>query len=450
MRYYIECTHTAGTQYNTGIQRVVRNVINTSLAEPAAGRHITPVIFDAGRFQPLAGPLPYPAPKSEEQNAGRPPAAKAKFHPAIYAQGVYRALRQLAAALLPWQPWVDFLNAPATAPGLSRLLTTPVRWLRKKSATPVDPPQPAPAVTFHPGDVLILLDSSWHLSLWDEVRTLQSQGVQVVCIVYDLIPYICPQYCESKTKYYYCQWMAEAFSTADAFLCISQTVAEEIQETLPRIVERTKPLRVNYFWLGSELDGQHLPTGTSTVHQTIASIIQSPKPVYLYVSTIEPRKNHAYALDAFERLWAQGHQAQFVIVGRVGWLCADLIQRVRTHPQYGRQLFMFNQAGDDILAQLYGRGNGLLFTSYAEGFGLPMVEALQRGLPVFASNIPVFRELGAEGVTFVDLTNPAHLANALVRHIEAGAPRLPAPIPWLNWRQSTQQFWDRVDQCLQS
>lgn len=440
MRYFVECSHTVGSDLNTGIQRVVRNIVNQSLQLDASSRTIIPVAYEGSEWRPVPGPLPSStathASLSSAPNRNRGAAKALK----TYARRVYFAIRQLIAALLPWPPLVRFIMAPRGQGGLTGLLTLPLGLIRGRTA----PPEP---LTIGQGDVLVLLDASWHLDIWPQVANAKQRGAAVVCVIYDLIPHLHPDYCEQVLVDSFARWMNVAMREADVFMCISQTVARQLREMAPDIApERKKPFRTAWFWLGSELDG-HRPAA-SAVPETVGRVLSSSAPLYLYVSTIEPRKNHAYTLAAFEQLWQAGIQASFAIVGRVGWRCKELIERIRAHPQFGKQLFLLNDVDDNALARLYDRANGLVFTSTIEGFGLPLVEAQQRGLPVFASDIPVFREIATEGVTFVDLARPETLRRALEQHLRAGAPRLAAPVRWLDWRQSAQQFWDRVDACL--
>src|SRR3546814_82999 len=58
-------------------------------------------------------------------------------------------------------------------------------------------------------------------------------------------------------------------------------------------------------------------------------------PYALTVGTVEPRKNIGLLLDAFDRLWAQGHDVRLVVVGREGWHVEDLVARLRSHPELG-------------------------------------------------------------------------------------------------------------------
>ena len=142
------------------------------------------------------------------------------------------------------------------------------------------------------------------------------------------------------------------------------------------------------------------------------------QPPYLTVGTIEPRKNHVLLLDALDQVWQQYPDTSLCIVGRIGWLCEELVSRIVRHPQYNRSLFMFNDLSDAELEYCYQHARGLIFPSHAEGFGLPVVEALQHGLHVLVSDIPIHREVGREFCTYFDHQSPDALAR-LVCGVEA-------------------------------
>jgi alpha-1,2-rhamnosyltransferase len=167
----------------------------------------------------------------------------------------------------------------------------------------------------------------------------------------------------------------------------------------------------------------------------------------LAVSTIEPRKNHRYLLDAFELLWAQQSPARLCIIGRVGWKCEALIKRIEAHPELGQRLFMFNQLDDSGLEYAYARAKALVFSSHDEGFGLPLVEAMQRGLPAMGSDIPVFHEVGGEFMAYFDLQAPQTLADLVTQFERSG--EFPAPgrledWQWIGWNGACAQLIDGV------
>lgn len=437
MKYFIECTHTYHTRMNSGIQRVVRNIVRASASSDVADE-IVPVIFEGDRFSAVDKHIPYPSAGDQAPRRAKGKLARAKR----LLVGAFQAFRKGLAKLIPYEPFVIFLYAPRTQWGLSRVLLLPFGLAPKITPAPA-----RPEIHVEKGDVLVLLDSSWHLNLWNAVDACKQKGALVVVVLYDLIPHTHPQFCVVALAHSFNKWLRHAASRADAVVAISETVALEFQRTFPRIAGPGRALpAVSHFWLGSELDGAQ--SHGQPIEPEVLQVCSSGRPNYVYVSTIEPRKNHAYALSAFEILWKKGIQANFMIIGRVGWKCDDFIQRVRKHEQFGKQLFMFHALDDNQLAYIYDHVNGLVFTSLAEGFGLPVVEGLQRGLPVFASDIPVFREIGRQGVQFVDLSDPASLADAVSRHIDQGAPRLQAPVSWLSWEESTQQLFARIDEGL--
>ena len=103
-------------------------------------------------------------------------------------------------------------------------------------------------------------------------------------------------------------------------------------------------------------------------------------PSFLMVGTIEPRKNHAQALAAFEKLWAYGVDVNLVIVSKQGWLIEALVDKLRGHAEIGKRLFWLEGISDEYLEKLYNVSACLIATSEGEGFGLPLIEAAQHKL----------------------------------------------------------------------
>ena len=97
--------------------------------------------------------------------------------------------------------------------------------------------------------------------------------------------------------------------------------------------------------------------------------------VILVVGTLEPRKNHSGLLDAFDRL---GTDSTLVVVGRQGWKADDIAQRIRGHEAFGEALRWPSEVNDATLDALYDLADVVVVPSHAEGYGLPVVEALRR------------------------------------------------------------------------
>lgn len=442
MKYFIECTQTYRSASNSGIQRVVRSIVGAAM-EIQAKHDMVPVIFEDQHFYSIEERIRYPESVAATGSLPAQQLATAKGG----LRRLFQGFRRLVATAVPHPAVVNFVYAPPTQWGLSRIVMLPLLLGRSRRAR-MRPPQ-RPPVVFAKDDVLVLLDSSWHTDLWKTVDACRRQGTTVVVVIYDLIPITHPQFCVPAVVASFTAWIKQALPRADAVVAISSTIALELQQRLSSLtgdVERAPA--VSHFWLGSDLDGE--TAATKALDPALLQVCASAVPTYVYVGTIEPRKNHFYALSAFEALWSRGIDAHFLIIGRIGWHCEDFVRQVKAHPEFGHRLFMFNDAEDNELAHVYDSVQGLIFTSITEGFGLPIVEGLKRGLPVFASDIPVFREIGQQGVSFVDLHAPATLADALADHIVHGAARLPAPIAWLTWRDSALQLQERIEECLAS
>jgi len=170
---------------------------------------------------------------------------------------------------------------------------------------------------------------------------------------------------------------------------------------------------------------------------------------YLVVSTVEPRKNQPYLLDTVDLLWGQGSQAKLFIVGREGWKVTDTMARINGHEQKDSLLFHWGDLNDSELLYCYQKSKMLVFPSFVEGFGLPIVESLNNQLPVMASDTPIHREVGGDRIGYFDLTKPQDLANKILAIEAHGVPEEFQPqegYQWLSWRQSSQSLLHKVQQ----
>lgn len=141
----------------------------------------------------------------------------------------------------------------------------------------------------------------------------------------------------------------------------------------------------------------------------------------LFVGTVEPRKNLANLLRAFEEvLRVRERPLQLVIAGRKGWLVDDLFASLKQTPAASRIIFTGYLADHDLCA-LYSSCAAFVYPSVYEGFGLPPLEAMACGAPVIASDIPAIREVvGAAGSLFSPASVP-DLTRALVELLDAPA-----------------------------
>jgi glycosyltransferase involved in cell wall biosynthesis len=280
----------------------------------------------------------------------------------------------------------------------------------------------------------------------DKFVWLRNRGVQVHFVVYDLLPVLRPECFDPEVGRVFEQWAKIIAEVADGALCISRSVADELTQWLDASeVVRYRPFRIGYFHLGADMEAA---TTADRHGGPIPSTRGDQAPLQLLmVSTIEPRKGHAQTLDAFELLWSEGSDARLVIVGKAGWLVDRLIERIRTHPEFGHKLIWIDHADDAELIDLYRTSSGLLVASEGEGFGLPLIEAAYYGLPVICRDIPIFREVAGEHASYFDGYGGQSLAEALRAWMSRwAAGTLPdvGGMPTLTWQESTRQLLDTM------
>jgi glycosyltransferase involved in cell wall biosynthesis len=273
--------------------------------------------------------------------------------------------------------------------------------------------------TLKSDDVLLMADAGWMFPNWEGIQRAKQQGVKVGFIIYDLLPIDYPHFFPEKLFLAFGHWFKRVSEIADFLVCISQTVRLNVVKKLlsePSTIELAH--RTGWFRLGCALK-ESRSSNTQITEELIEVFSDKyPSNPWLMVGTLEPRKNHSFVLDSFEKLWREGCSERLLILGRVGWNCDALMHRIRSHAEFGKRLFMSNQSNDAEVEFAYRKSKGVITSSWDEGFGLPIVEGLHYNGKVLASDIPVHREVGAERVRYFSLNAPDSLAESLAHGFE--------------------------------
>lgn len=426
VRIFIDCTDTYNSGMNTGIQRVVRNFVrHATVLGPSLGVACTPVIFKNGAILPLASldALSLHSPRDTLRGC---------------LNRTYLSTVRRIAAILPFPPLQRFFLAHRSQFGLAWLLFSPlqvVTWLRSLGK-PHQPPVKGIEDTLGKDDILFLPDASWSGGVFGLLEKVKAKGVRVVFFMHDIIPLTHPEVYHPIHVERFREWFGQVIRTTDSLICNSHFTQQSITDYLDQHPGAPPPASA-VVHLGHDLGP--LPTGSIRHDKLRRALTKSPASL-LCVGTLEPRKNLGILIDAFEALWNDRHEVSLILIGRAGWLCDDLLLRIRHHPERGRQLFWFDDVGDTDLALAYRQASALIFPSLTEGFGLPLVEALSQGLPVIVSDIPVFREIaGDHGRYFLPTDAPA-LAGAVKAHLAASSDACSSPFRWPTWEESTRQL----------
>jgi glycosyltransferase involved in cell wall biosynthesis len=306
-------------------------------------------------------------------------------------------------------------------------------------------------ITIGCGDTLFMLDSSWGFA--DQFiainRQVRQQGGRVVSVLHDLIPIHHPDTCHPVVLNAFSHWLDTAVVESDLFICVSRTVADAL---LSHISERPlhlcRPLKIAFSHHGADVP---VRSTQSTVQKRVSDWFSTASdggmPTFLMVGTIEPRKRHALVLDAFEKVWAKGHQCRLCIIGKEGWEVAPLMKRIRSHPESDRRFMFIERATDGELHLAYQSATALIAASIAEGFGLPVVEAALHGVPSLASDISVFREVGGEGAFYFSPDDADDLAAKVIEISQMNAcvrKKMTNRIKVMTWKESARHLAEIV------
>jgi len=443
-KLYIDCSYLSNHPHlNTGIQRVVRKIVE-GLFKEATSYGFQPILVSLRDSNATILPLDAIAhrPLKEAQNKAQ--TVSFKKHLIEYLKNLYLHTKLWFSALIPSATFRHFMMAPKNQFGLNyilyHMLYHPIKSIFSFSNKP-------PSKTSKNGfpfevsntDTLLLIDSSWYMNIWESVHTFKQKGGRVEMVLYDLIPIAYPQFCDAFLAKVFKEWVDESLGYVDGYIAISKTVQKEIMHyAQTHAPKRAKTIQFGYFYLGA--DFQSTKTSINENIRDSLKELMKERPTFITVSTLEPRKNHAYLLDTFEQLWDDGIDINLLLIGRQGWLVDELLKRIKNHSEYNKRLFFFDDINDTELDYAYHHAKALLFASFVEGFGLPIIEGLEKGLPVFASDIPVHREIGKNAVIYFNLNDKKALAKTIYSFLkEPFSPPLKHK-KWINWDESTHML----------
>jgi glycosyltransferase involved in cell wall biosynthesis len=268
------------------------------------------------------------------------------------------------------------------------------------------------------GDVLFC-PAYWHDVPPTQFAALQRQGCKVAILVHDILPVTFAKFYQAPWKHEFEANLVAAMRSADALYAVSNYTADSMRELAERKGIQGLPVTTSYNGYAS-LVSEELRTRiaagsfSSVLGKTAAhEFIRAANP-FIMVGSVEPKKGHIPTIRSFEALWDAGLERPLVIIGRKGWLEESVVHSIRTSPQFNKRLFWFEDFDDLDLAFTYHHARGLVFASYAEGFGIPMIEALSAGVPVVAYRTPINSEvLGKYGLMFDDFASFARHIMAL-------------------------------------
>lgn len=219
---------------------------------------------------------------------------------------------------------------------------------------------------------------------------LQRMGVRPLFLVHDLIPISHPEYCRPGE-------LAKHLTRMNTVLELAQGVIANSEATLDELRRY------------AQKSGKRMPPAVAALLAAPTFPVPSPlrpmaEPYFVILSTIEPRKNHWLLLQLWRRLAENlGARApKLLVIGQRGWECENVVDLLERCEPLRNVVTELSACSDADLATYLHHAQALLFPSFAEGYGMPLAEALTAGVPVIASDLPTFREIAGDIPEYLD------------------------------------------------
>ncbi|WP_156677778.1 glycosyltransferase family 4 protein [Sphingomonas profundi] len=258
-----------------------------------------------------------------------------------------------------------------------------------------------------PANTIILLGAFWgHGNTMDRYVTAKRDGVKLGAYVYDIIPVTHPEYCDADLVRDFSMSVGEMGLVVDFVF----TISDYTRETLARLFRENG---------GRDIPMRTVPLAHSLTVPDI-SVESWPaalrkikgRPYVAYVSTVEGRKNHLYVVNAWRQMIDQGVDVpDLVFVGRRGWRISGLMDLLDGTNYLDGRVHIVHDLSDSELNSIYANCRFTVFTSFVEGWGLPVGESLIHHVPCAASRTSSLPEVGG---VFVDYLDPLNLRQGVV------------------------------------
>lgn len=278
-------------------------------------------------------------------------------------------------------------------------------------------------------------------------------GVSIFFILYDLLPILKPKFFPKNSDKYHSLWLQSIICVANNVICISESVSNELKVWIEKNhLNVSKKMHISHLHLGADIESSNPTKGISIKELETIDTIKN-KISFLIVGTIEPRKGHLQVIETFTKLWQDGIDVNLVIVGKEGWkglpeserkTIPEIINKIKNHFELDKRLFWLDSISDEYLEKVYEASHCLIFPSEGEGFGLPLIEAAQKGLPIIARDIPVFREVAGDfAYYFENDNNPLLLIEEIKEWIKLYKENnhvKSSNMKWLTWEKNVLQL----------
>jgi glycosyltransferase involved in cell wall biosynthesis len=269
-----------------------------------------------------------------------------------------------------------------------------------------------------------------------------TSSVPQLMVVHDLAFKHFPQYISTAQRWHYKVMTPKFLKKATRLVTVSEFSKQDIQAQYPQI---SKSLTVIS---GAARQG-FVPLSWEQKEQVKEAYTEGYE-FFLCVGGISPRKNMLNILKAFS-LFKKWHKSnmKLVFAGRLAWQYQDFLEKLKTF-KYRHDVVLTGYLEESLLQSLTGAAYAAMYISDFEGFGLPIVEAMQAGVPVVVANNSSMPEVGGEAVLYANAQDPETIAQQMqtLYRDEALREKLIqkglAQAKTFSWEKAATLFWEEI------
>lgn len=270
-------------------------------------------------------------------------------------------------------------------------------------------------------------------------------GVPQVLVIHDLAYKHVPQSIPWHQRIFYQTFTPLFLKKANRIITVSEFSKQDVLQHYPH---KTKSLEVV-----SGAARTHFRPISWEEKEQVKEAYTNGYEYFICVGGISPRKNMLNILKAFS-LFKKWHKSnmKLVFAGRLAWQYQEFVEKLKTY-KYRNDVVLTGYVTDDILAKLTASSYAAIYVSYFEGFGLPILEAMQSGVPVIAANNSSMPEVGGDAALYAVADQPdtiaAHMQtlykNEQTRDqmVQKGLERAQQ----YSWKKAADLFWQEILAC---
>lgn len=259
-------------------------------------------------------------------------------------------------------------------------------------------------------------------------------NTQYAVVVHDLIPLFMPQYFTKSFSLRFKLFTKICRRNSDTFIAVSEATRRDI-----RTYMNVPDDKIHVIYEGASTSIRPMDDCPEMADTMAKYHIDAP--YLLCLATVEPRKNMLRTIQAYEQCLSGDFPYKLVIVGGRGWNNGDIYEYVQQHGNLKDHVIFTGYATDEEVTHIYANASLFVYASLYEGFGLPVLEAMQSGVPVITSDVSSLPEVAGDACLLIDPYNVEQIRDAIMQVISS--PELQQQMIQDGLQQARKFSWEK-------